>query len=187
MDPAFYHPNRRTRQATWNIEKEEVCDDFDGVEMSAPASTGFEGVEMHAPAAVRRSTRAQNKDDDDELPSLKLLDESGRRLSGSNASRYYAAKRAEREKEREKLRIEQSTPKAIENMLKTARQQRQSRRKGPVGNLPNPIAAARSFVANPVTRFWLACNLCLLLVLFAGSVLFLSLVYPVALRPAVKY
>lgn len=156
--------------------------------MPAPASTDFEGVEMHAPAAVRRSTRAQYKDDDDELPSLKLLDESGRRLSGSNASRHYAAKRADREKEREKLRIEQSTPKAIENMLKTARQQqRQSRRKGPVGNLPNPVAAARSFVANPVTRFWLACNLCLLLVLFAGSVLFMSLVYPVALRPAVKY
>ena len=186
MDPAFYHPNRRTPRATWNIEKEEVCDDFDGVELSAPASTDFEGVEMHAPAAVRRSTRAQNKDDDDELPSLKLLDESGRRLSGSNATRYYAAKRAEREKEREKLRIEQSTPKAIENMLKTARQ-RQSRRKGPVANLPNPVTAARSFVANPVTRFWLACNVSLLLVLFAGSVLFMSLVYPVALRPAVKY
>ena len=168
MDPHRYRPNHRARVMSSTLT--QSGDDF--------ASAGCDGVEMYAPAAVSRSSRAHGQHmNQDEMPMA--------RMSGRNASRYYAAKRVERDQEREKLRQEQSTPKAIEKMLKDVRSR--PRRRGPVSSCPNPISIAHSFLADPVTRFWLVCNLCTVIILFTGSVLFMTILYPVLLRPSLKY
>ena len=106
-------------------------------------------------------------------------------LSGINASRYYAGLRIARQQETEKLRLAQRTPKAIEASLAEARAR--PRRRGPFSHLPNPAAKARKFLADPVTRFWLGCNICTILLLFTASVLFMLFLYPILLRPVVKY
>ena len=145
------------------------------------------------------STRADDGEDD----GVEMLDRAARRdhsssgthlemetgrpmrISGRNASRYYAHKGIERDQAREKLRQEENTPKAIEKTLKEYRAR--PHRRGPLARCPNPLAAARSFLADPVTRFWLGCNVCTVLILFTSSVLFMIFLYPVWFRPTLKY
>ena len=109
----------------------------------------------------------------------------GSQLSGVYASRYYASLRNAREREREQVRLSERTPKAIEAALAEARAR--PRRHGPFSNWSNPFGKARSFLADPVTRFWLGCNICTLLLLFSVTILFMLFLYPVLLRPIVKY
>lgn len=107
------------------------------------------------------------------------------RLGGRAASKYYARLRAERDQEREKQRQAQNTPKAIEARLRNTRALR-SRRRGWTSGLPSPVRATRRFLADPVTRFWLGCNVCTVLVVFGGSALFMIYLYPMMLRPTLK-
>ena len=111
-----------------------------------------------------------------------------RPISGRAASLYYAGLRIAREQNHQRLREEANLPKNIERSLQLQRDRRQSRRtRGPLSRLPNPVAKARSFLADPVTRFWLVCNVCTLITLFSSFFLFMTFLYPSLLRPVLKY
>ena len=120
----------------------------------------------------------EEEDDDDERPK--------RRLGGHVAAAYYGQRRAIREREREKQRIAAATPKNIEKALQEQRA-RSKRHKKTVSMCPNPVRSVRKFLADPVTRFWLGCNLFCVLFLFTLSFVFMSFIYPLVLRPITKY
>ena len=151
---------RRARIGTSTRHGDDVEDEFDGIEMEC-CQSGSSPINS---------------------PSYRP---EGKRLSGRNASRYFASLSAHREQEKERLRQEQNTPKAVERMLKEMRSR--PRRRIPLSRLPNPIIAAQSFLADPVTRFWLGCNICVTMFIFGGFVMFMLLLYPVSLRPVLKY
>jgi len=105
-----------------------------------------------------------------------------RRLGGRDASKFYARRRLERDAVREKLRLKEIEPKAIEKMLAEVRAK--PRRRAPC---PNPITLAAKFLRDPVLRFWLGCNLCCAGMLMGVVTLFLILFYPVTFRPIFQY
>lgn len=106
--------------------------------------------------------------------------------SGYFASIARGQKELERERERERQRVEAATPKNIEAALKEQRD-RNRRRKRVKAVCPNPVRRVRRFLRDPVTRFWLGCNICCLFMLFATSFGFMWLFYPVLLQPTLKY
>ena len=108
------------------------------------------------------------------------------RLGGFIASRNYAQRAISRESHKEKLRLAAATPKAVEAALKEQRE-RARRRKRVKTICPNPVSSARHFLANPVTRFWLGCNLCFTICIFVGSFLFMNILYPIFFRRILKY
>lgn len=113
------------------------------------------------------------------------LDEAPNRLTGRNATLANARRRIARDEEREKLRQAERTPKAIERTLAQIRAR--PKRRGPLSNVPDPIAMGRRFLADPVLRFWLGFNLCSSLALFVFATVFMLYLYPLVLRPLVKY
>ena len=76
-------------------------------------------------------------------------------------------------------------PKFVDNALREQRNRNKRRRK--VQATCSPIRRVRQFLADPVTRFWLGCNICCFGSLFVVSILFLSLIYPTLVRPITKY
>lgn len=95
----------------------------------------------------------------------------GPSLGGSMASRHYAGLRIAKENKRERQQIEDNLPKNIELRLRAQRERRFTRRKrGPLSRIPNPMRKIRSFLADPVTRFWLGCNICTVFMLFTLAV-----------------
>ena len=162
-------------------------------EMSGNESGDDEGVEMDA-RAIRRQVQFDDRgtpSPEDEFDGADLdngfrPDVRPPRISGFIASHYYAQKRIAREKQEEKLRIAASTPKAIEAALKEQRE-RQRKRKRVKAICPNPIYLVGRFFSDPVTRFWCGCNTFCTLFIFLGSFTFMSLFYPVLLRPTFKY
>lgn len=180
MDVSRYRPSQRAR-----VSSTRALDDGDD----------FEGVEMEPHTSSKRPKQPQGGSGGSggsafypfSGTACEIEDPRSRqRLTGRNASRFYAAKRVERDQEQEKLRQEANTPKAVEATLKAERARRATRRSA-VSRLPNPISATRRFLSDPVTRFWLGCNLCTVVMLFVGSVLFMTLLYPVLLRPTLMY
>jgi hypothetical protein len=109
-----------------------------------------------------------------------------RKLGGHLASLAQGAKELERERERERRNIVARTPQNIEKALREQAERFRHRRRVKAV-CPNPYRHVRSFLADPVTRFWLGCNMCCFIALFVGSILFMTLIYPVALRPTLKY
>lgn len=126
----------------------------------------------------QRMTDDEEEDDDEERPK--------RRLGGHVAAKYYGEKRAVREREREKQRVAAATPKNIEKVLQEQRA-RSKRRKKTVSMCPNPVRGVRRFLANPVTRFWLGCNVCCVLFLFSAAFIMMTFIYPLLLRGITKY
>ena len=111
---------------------------------------------------------------------------SGRALGGHIANAYYGRRDATRDKVRDENRIREAQPKFIEAALKEQRNRLRSRRREK-SICPDPVRAIRRFLRDPVTRFWLGCNLCCFGSLFLISFLFLGLLYPTVLRPITKY
>ncbi len=107
------------------------------------------------------------------------------RLGGRIASKYYAARRLARDQERERLRLKEIEPKAIEARLRAQRER--PRRRTPFSRCPNVTGRIKAFLRDPVTRFWLVYNICWGGCLFGGSALFMVFIYPVTLRPILKY
>ena len=173
MDVGKYTPHKRQGGiAAISSTSAEAYADLDAEE-AVVLEDDLAGIEMQ--------TRAPRHS----FAHMQMVDTPSRRLTGANASRHYASKRVERDQALEKQRQQQNTPKAIEAMLKAARTR--PRRRGPLSRLPNPVAKARRFLADPVTRFLLGCNVCAVLTLFGGSALFMIYVYPIVLRPTLKY
>lgn len=111
-----------------------------------------------------------------------------RRLGGFIASRYYTERAIQRDQERQRLRLKEAEPKYIEKVLADQRARIRSRaasrtKKG----LPSPVRAVRRFLRDPVTRFWLVCNLFCAVLVFVSFFLLMNVLYPLALRPILKY
>ena len=123
----------------------------------SPPPTGWEDAQQpRLPAQVRRMAAASRKRS------------KPRPLSGYLATLFYVGKEIQREKDAERVRIAKAMPKAIEAAL-TAQRERMKRRKRVQAVCPNPVRGVRTFLANPVTRFWLGCNLCCTAFLFLVS------------------
>ena len=120
------------------------------------------------------------------LTRIERLRYSGRALGGHIANAYYGRRDATRDKVRDENRIREAQPKFIEAALKEQRNRLRSRRREK-SICPDPVRAIRRFLRDPVTRFWLGCNLCCFGSLFLISFLFLGLLYPTVLRPITKY
>ena len=157
-----------------------IEDDYD----SADEFFDDGGIEMTEPHARKKSgTRTANFMELDDAPKPT----SNTRLPGGFvASRMRAQKEIKREKDREELRLKAATPKAIEEALREQRE-RARRRKRVKAICPNPYRMVRAFLADPVTRFWLGCNLCCTFLMFFLSFGFMWAIYPVTLRPTLKY
>ena len=110
---------------------------------------------------------------------------SGRPLGGFVANAYYGRRDAERDQVRDERRVNEAMPKYIESVLKEQRNRMRRRRK--VQATCSPIRRVRRFIADPVTRFWLGCNLCCFGSLFLMSFLFMTLLYPTVVRPITRY
>ena len=91
-----------------------------------------------------------------------------------------------REKQREKQRVAAATPKNIEKALQEQRA-RNKRRKQATSICPNPVRGVRRFLRDPVTRFWLGCNICCTLFLFSAAFIFMVFLYPLLLRGVTRY
>ena len=142
-----------------------------------------EGVELRVQGGGRYGHRA--------MPSFEMevaeIAPTGR-LGGTMASRLAAGRRHARDQVREKDRIAAATPKNIEAALAEARARNKRRRHRASGRgCPNPVRLARQFVSDPVTRFWLGCNIFCVLLLLLMTFLFLSFLYPLVFRPIFKY
>lgn len=98
-----------------------------------------------------------------------------RPTGGFVASKLFARRFVAREKERENVRLHESTAEEIEKRMTADRQRRQRAFK--VG-VANPFVLTYQFFANPVLRFWCLCNVCCAISSFASVVLFMLLVYP---------
>ena len=144
----------------------------------SPRQPRFDDASHGVRRPQRMTDNEEEEDDDDERPK--------RRLGGHVAAAYYGQRRAIREREREKQRIAAATPKNIEKALQEQRA-RSKRHKKTVSMCPNPVRSVRKFLADPVTRFWLGCNLFCILFLFTLSFVFMSFIYPLVLRPITKY
>ena len=95
---------------------------------------------------------------------------------GRIASKRAARLRLEREAERERLTVKDRTPAAIERRMEQLR--RRPRRRTPASRLPNPVTVVTTFLANPVQRFWLVCNLACAGFLVGTSMIYLLLILP---------
>lgn len=181
-----------------------IDEDDDGVEMLGAGATASDEVDVdwvdqdNFHSGGRTSTpspedhmRPNRRLDDDDEPRrgklrMRLPSPNKPRLGGHVASKYYAEKRAMRERELDKQRVAAATPKNIEKALQEHRAR--SRRRGKtVSIFPNPVRGVRSFLADPVTRFWLGCNLCCTFTLFATTFIFMVFLYPLLLRPLTMY
>lgn len=111
------------------------------------------------------------------------------RIGGHLASQMFARRQIERDQSREKLRVAAAMPKNIEKRLadQRARGKRGSGARGSRSCCPNPVRAVRQFMTDPVTRFWLGCNVFCILLLLLIVFLFMSFLYPLAFRPIFKY
>ena len=154
----------------------------------SPRQPRFDDVGEPPTSATRSSVRRpqrmagheeqEEEEDDDDAPK--------RRLGGHVAAAYYGQRRAVREKEREKQRVAAATPKNIEKALQEQRA-RSKRRKQAVSICANPVRGVRRFLRDPVTRFWLGCNICCTLFLFSSAFVFMVFLYPLLLRGATRY
>ena len=129
----------------------------------------------------RRIGRSQSP-----LPAARAAEPPPRRPGGHLASAESARKAILRAQDRERLKLAASAPKAIEEALR-AQLERLKRRKRVKAVCPNPYRRARNFLRDPVTRFWLGCNVCCMFFLFVGSFGFMFMLYPVFFRPILKY
>ena len=170
---------------------DDVDIDWSGAE--APGQTGSSDNERFSPTGLelmeqkplspgkRKGKKGKAyfelEEDEEEMPP---------RLGGFVASRYYAERRAERERVREKRRIEAATPKNIEKALQEQRA-KSKRRKATRNICPNPVRMVRNFLSDPVTRFWLGCNIFCMLMLGIMSIAFMTFLYPLLLRGVTKY
>ena len=178
------HGHRRLGERTARIDPVafgETADDDDDGEL---------GVEMEGRRMGGRRDQSPSPDDfPDDFPDEGGMDDGTRpprRPGGYIASRHRAEKRIARENFREKVRIAASTPKAVEAALKEQRE-RARKRKRVKAMCPNPVRGVRDFCADPVRRFWCGCNIFCTLFLFIGAFTFMSVFYPVLLRPTLKY
>lgn len=144
----------------------------------APTSATRSSVRRPQRMADNEEHQEEEDDDDDETPK--------RRLGGHVAAAYYGQRRAVREKQREKQRVADATPKNIEKALQEQRA-RNKRRKQAASICPNPVRGVRRFLRDPVTRFWLGCNICCTFFLFSAAFIFMVFLYPLLLRSVTRY
>ena len=112
------------------------------------------------------STRVQRSHLELEVPT--------RPLSGHVASRKRAAMLNARIRERVRIDAEERQPEALElSLAKDRRRRKVSRLSG-----YDPISLVYRFFSDPVLRFWFGCNFCFAASLYAGTVLFMIVIYP---------